>query len=127
MKRGDILKGSVFVVHWKSSETGKVAKNLKKEGWIVETESRYINRAFDRIRKSQPDAVVIYLNRSPKRGREVGFTLKAIKLTQHLPVVFVNGRDKTKERTKERVPEAVFSTSDELNKTLDKYSKEEEK
>lgn len=125
MKRGDILKGSVFVVHWKSSETGKVAKNLKKEGWVVETESRYINRAFDRIRKSQPDAVVIYLNRSPKRGREVGFTLKAIRLTQHLPVVFVNGRDKVRERTKERVPEAIFSSSDELNKTLEKYSKEE--
>jgi len=125
LKRGDILKGSVFVVHWKSSETGKVAKNLKKEGWVVETESRYINRAFDRIRKSQPDAVVIYLNRSPKRGREVGFTLKAIRLTQHLPVVFVNGRDKVRERTKERVPEAIFSSSDELNKTLEKYSKEE--
>jgi len=125
LKRGDILKGSVFVVHWKSSETGKVAKNLKKEGWVVETESRYINRAFDRIRKSQPDAVVIYLNRSPKRGREVGFTLKAIRLTQHLPVVFVNGHDKVRERTKERVPEAIFSSSDELNKTLEKYSKEE--
>ncbi len=126
MKRGDRMKGNVFLVHWKSSETRKYAKDLKKEGWVVEAESHNVMRAFERIRRNQPDAVVIYLNRSPNLGREVGFTLKAIKMTHHLPVVFVTGHNKVKERTRERVPKAIFATSEELPKKLEKYSKDEE-
>ena len=121
------MKGRVFVVHWRSSETRKYANKLKDEGWVVEAESGNTMRAFERIKKNQPDAVVIYLNRQPKRGREVGFTLKAINMTKKLPVVFVNGHEKVRKRTKKRVPKAIFSTSDELPKTLEKYSKDEEK
>ena len=126
MKRGDILKGRVFLVHWKSSESSKYAKKLKKEGWVVEAESQNVMRAFDRIKENKPDAVVIYLNRRPKKGREVGFTLKAIKVTNNLPVVFVNGQENAKKNTRKRVPKAIFSTSKELNETLDKFSKKEE-
>ncbi len=124
MKRGEKLKGSVFIVHWKSSETNKYAKNLKKEGWIVETESQCGMRAFERIKRDRPDAVVIYLNRLPKRGREIGFTLKKIKMTSNLPVVFVTSREKKMKKTFERLPDAIFSTPKELNKKLEKLSKE---
>jgi DNA-binding response OmpR family regulator len=116
------LKGRVFVVNWKSSETSKYKKELKKEGWVVEAESKNVMRAFERIKRNQPDAVVIYLNRSPKRGREVGFTLKSINMTKRLPVVFVTGLDSKKKRTKKVVPKALFSTSKELPRTLEKFS-----
>jgi DNA-binding response OmpR family regulator len=120
------MKGSVFVVHWKSSETRKLTRELKKEGWVVEAESQNVMRAFERIKRKQPNAVVIYLNRKPKRGREVGFTLKSIKMTNHLPVVFVTSQDIKKKWAKKRVPEATFVNADELNKTLEKYCKVEE-
>ena len=119
------MKGRVFLVNWRPSETHKYAKQLKEEGWIVAAESKYVRRAFDRIKKIQPDAVVIYLNRSPRRGSEVGFSLKAIKMTNHLPVVFVNGHNKIRNWTRKRVPKAIFSTTRELNKTLEKYSKKD--
>ena len=124
MKRGEKLKGSLFIVNWKSSETNKYAQALKKEGWIVETESQYAMRAFERIKRNRPDAVVIYLNRLPKLGREIGFKLKKIKMTNDLPVIFVTSREKKMKRTFERVPDAFFSTLKELHKKLEKLSKE---
>ncbi len=120
------MKGRVFLVHWKSSETYKYAKDLKNEGWVVDTESQNVMRAFERIKRNKPDAVVINLNRSPKLGREVGFTLKAIKMTTHLPVVFVGGHITAQKNTRKMVPNAIFSTKKELYKTLDRYSKEKE-
>jgi hypothetical protein len=119
------MKGRVFVVHWRPSETRKYVKKLRNEGWVVAAESQYVKRAFERIKQYNPDAVVIYLNRSPKRGREVGFILKAIKMTEKLPIVFVNGHDKVKKWTRKKVPKAVFSNSQELNKALEKYSRED--
>ena len=119
------MKGRVFVVHWRLSETRKFVKKLKEEGWSVTAESEQVRRAFERIKGLQPDAVVIYLNRLPKRGREVGFTLKAIKMTNHIPIVFVNGHSKIKKWASKRVPDAIFSTSKELSKTLERYSKDE--
>lgn len=126
MKRGDILKGRLFYVHWNSSEIRKYAKDLRKEGWNVETEAHDGGRAFQRIRANLPDAVVINLDRLPAHGREIGFTLQAIKITDTVPVVFVDGEPKDREKTLDRVPNAVFATSEDLDKTLDKYSKEEE-
>jgi len=120
------LKGRVFIVHWKSSETSKYAKKLKREGWVVEAESQNVMRAFDRIKENKPDAVIIYLNRRPKKGREVGFTVKSIKMTNHLPVVFVNGQENARKNTQRRVPNAIFSTSKELNEALDRVCKKEE-
>ena len=117
------MKGRVFIVHWRSSETRKYVRKLKEDGWVVAAESEYTDRAFERIKSYQPDAVVIYLNRNPKRGREVGFTLKSIKMTNHLPIVFVNGHTKIKNWTRKRVPKAIFSNTKELNETLERYSK----
>jgi CheY-like chemotaxis protein len=123
--RGDVLKGRLFLVNWKTSETRKYVKELKKEGWVATGESLNTRRAFERIKMFQPDAVVIYLKRKPKLGREVGFTIKAINITKRLPVVFVTSHDLKKRWTKKRVPKAIFSTSEELPKTLEKYSKDD--
>jgi len=121
------LKGRVFLVHWKSSEVGKYSKGLRKDGWLVEAESRNVMRAFERIKRNKPNAVVIDLNHRPERGREMGFTLHSIKVTNDVPVVFVDGHEEVKKKAIKSVPKAVFSTSEELNKTLEKYSKPEEK
>ena len=119
------MKGRVFLVHWKSSETSEYKKELKREGWVVDAESQNVMRAFERIKRNKPDAVVINLNRSPHRGREVGFTLKAIKMTNRLPVVFIGGHLEDKKQARKEVPKAVITTRKKLNETLDKYSQEE--
>lgn len=120
------MKGRVFLVHWNSKEARKKANELRDEGWIVECETNDSNSAFTRIKNRQPDAVVINLDRWPSHGCEVGFTLKAIKITRRLPVLFVDGDKGSKKQARERVPKARFTKSKELPKRLEKYSKSDE-
>jgi chemotaxis response regulator CheB len=121
------LKGKLFLVHWDSKETRGIAKDLKRDGWIVNTECKNGGRAFERIKRNPPDVVVINLSQSPSHGREIGFTLKNINMTKKIPVVFADADEKVKEITVERVPNALFSTTEELNDIVEKYKNKKKK
>ncbi len=112
------MKGRVFLVHWREAEAEVLAREIRHMGWTVAIESMDGDRANKRIREDPPDVVVIYLTRLPSHGRETGHALKTIKACRNIPLVYVDGNDEAVARTKHIVPDAVYTTTEELDRTL---------
>lgn len=115
------MKGRVFLVHWREAEAEVLAREIRHMGWDVDIESLDGDRAGKRIEKDPPDVVVIYLTRLPSHGREMGHAIKAIKATKNIPLVYVDGNDEAIARTKTIVPDAVYTTTEELDRTLSDF------
>jgi len=112
------VKGTLFLIHWKASEAEALATPLRTEGWQVDIEAEDGARAGRAIKANQPDAVVIYLTRLPSHGRETADGLRSIKATRDIPIVFVDGNEEAIEKTRARVPSALYTTSGDLPKVL---------
>lgn len=70
-----------------------------------------------------PDAVVIYLTRLPSHGRETAIALRSARATRNVPIVFVEGKGEPLEKTRAKVPDAIYVTSEELGNALSRFSK----
>ena len=116
------MKGKVFLVHWREAEAEVLAKEIRNMGWTVDWESDDGAKVGKRIRADPPDVVVIYLTRLPSHGRETGHSIKDIEHMQRIPLVYVDGSDEAVERTRNIVPDAVYTTTEQLDKTLSDYS-----
>ncbi len=113
-------KGRLFLIHWKDAEIEALAAPLRAQGWQVEIEAQDGARACTAIKANPPDAVVIYLRRLPSPGGEAAAALATMRPTRHIPVIFVDGQGEALEKTKARVPSAVYVTVEQLQTTLEK-------
>ncbi|MFQ6115302.1 MAG: hypothetical protein ACE5NG_14685, partial [bacterium] len=105
------MKGKLFLVHWNASEAEEYAGRLRSEGWTVEVEAKDGARACKHIKADPPDVVVIYLTRLPSHGRRTGEYLREVKATHNVPIIFVDGKQDAIEKTKAKVPDAIYTTS----------------
>ncbi len=112
------MAGRLFLIHWNEAEAAELAARLRAKGWEVETEAQDGARGGKRIKADQPDAVVIYLTRLPSHGRETADGLRSIKATRHIPIIFVDGKEEAIEKTRAKVPGALFVTSAGLREAL---------
>ncbi|UCE35879.1 MAG: hypothetical protein JSW00_09930 [Thermoplasmata archaeon] len=117
------MKGRLYLIHWHPFEAQEYAINLRAEGWQVDVESKDGAQAGRKILSEIPDAVVIYLSRLPSHGCVTARSLRAYKEGRDLPIVFVDGKEEAIEMTKIKVPDCVFTTSDELENVLSRVSK----
>ncbi len=115
------MKGKIFLVHWREAEAEVLAHEIRNMGWTVEWESDDGDKAEQRIMADPPDVVVIYLTRLPSHGRETGHSLKEIKGTREIPLVYVDGSEAAINRTRNMIPDAVYTTTEQLDKTLMDY------
>jgi len=90
-------------------------------GWNVDIETNDGDRAGKRITDDPPDVVVIYLSRLPSHGRETGHALRDVKATRNIPLVYVDGNVDAVNRTKTVVPDAIYTTTEQLDRTLSGY------
>lgn len=116
------MKGRAFLVHWREAEAQVLAQEIRNMGWNVDIETNDGARAGQRIKADPPDVVVIYLSRLPSHGRETGHALRALKSTKDIPLVYVDGNDEAIIRTKTVVPDAIYTTTEELDRTLSGYT-----
>ncbi len=116
------MKGRAFLVHWREAEAEVLAREIRNMGWNVDIETNDGDRAGKRISEDPPDVVVIYLTRLPSHGRETGHALRTIKATKNIPLVYVDGNDEAVDRTKRAIPDAIYTTTEELDRTLSSYS-----
>jgi hypothetical protein len=72
------------------------------------------------IKVSRPDAVVIDLSRIPSHGRAVAQSIRDAKYSRHIPIVFVDGEREKVERTKQLIPDAVYTTWGRIKTALPK-------
>ena len=62
--------------------------------------------------------MVIYLSRLPSHSRETADYLATTKSTHHIPIVFVDGELEKVVRVKEKVPNAIYTTEENLKRVL---------
>lgn len=76
--------------------------------------------AARQVKAGPPDAVVIDLSRVPSSGREVAHSIRSVKATRHLPIVFVDGEPEKVEKTRQFIPDATFTTWPRIKTALAK-------
>jgi CheY-like chemotaxis protein len=101
----------VLVIHWNRSEADERAERLRARGFRCEAfcEPRE-GAALRAIRGNPPDAIIIDLARLPSHGRAAGVFLRGQKSTRHVPLVFIEGDAEKTARTRELLPDAVYTT-----------------
>lgn len=111
-----------MLIHWHPAEAEERAERLRAEGWEVDVEAEDGADAAERIRADLPRAVVISLARLPSHGRETGVYLRDRYRGSELPIVFVDGDPEKVEGVRGRVPEAAFTSWDDLPAALEKLA-----
>ena len=101
---------TVRLVHWNEDEGLERRKQLEAFGFDTAFDAGDGVVVLRQIRASLPDAVVIDLSRIPSHGREVAQHLRNAKGTRHLPIIFVDGEPEKVARTKQLLPDAVYTT-----------------
>jgi len=108
-----------FLIHWNAQEAEELAEQIRNYGWqIIGMESEDGARASKSVQQLQPGVVLVYLTRLPSHGRETAAYIQSVKSTSQVPIIFVGGRGEALRKTKEKVPDAVYSTAEELEAEL---------
>ena len=81
---------------------------LEDAGFLVDA-SPLDQTALKAIAKKPPDAVVIDLGRLPAQGRDVGVMLRTRVSSRNVPLIFVDGAEDKIKRTREVLPDVVFT------------------
>jgi DNA-binding response OmpR family regulator len=115
------VANTIFLIHWNAAESQEYARQLQEAGWQVDWEAEDGARAAKTVRALQPDLVVIYLTRLPSHGRETADYLRSLKSTRGIPVVFVGGQGQALEKIKAKLPNAVYTSAENLESTLDTF------
>lgn len=116
------MKGKVFLVHWNRQESDILADMVRSYGWEVLVESEDGARAARMIKEQKPDAIVIFLTRQPSLGRETGSAIRSAKVTKAIPIIWVDGAEEVIGRTKQAMPDAIFTNPEDLKDTLAKLA-----
>ena len=108
----------VRLIHWKASEAEERAEWLRSAGYEV-TWGALTPAGLQELRENPPNAVVIDLSRAPSQGRDLALSLRKRKSTRYVPLVFVDGDTKKVAGIKELLPDAVYTTWDEIRISLE--------
>jgi glutaredoxin len=114
---------NAFLFHWNAHEAEKLAEQIQGYGWqIIGVEAKDGARGSKLVRELQPTVVIVYLTRLPSHGRETAAYIQSVKAASQIPIIFVGGKDEALRKTREKVPNAVYTTQDELESTLTKLA-----
>lgn len=107
----------IHLFHWNVAEAQEHAGEISALGYLVEIEAEDGARGCKRVLASPPDAIVISLDRLPSHGRRTAAYLRTTKVGATLPIAFI-GASGELEKTREQVPDAVFTTREGLKEEL---------
>ena len=108
----------VRLIHWNEAEAAERGERLRAAGYEVDHElpsSPGLRRLFD----GGFDAFVIDLSRMPSQGRDLAVLLRQREATRRVPIVFVGGEAEKVERTRQVIPDAVYTSWDEIEGDLE--------
>jgi hypothetical protein len=108
----------VRLIHWKAEESAERAERIRPAGYEVDYEPLAPD-ILRKMREDPPDAVVIDLGRLPSQGRDIALAIRKYKATRHVPLVFVEGDPKKVAKVQELLPDAVYTTWDEIGVALE--------
>lgn len=108
----------VRLLHWKLAEADERLERLRAAGFEARMVLTEMPLAFKQLREDPPSAVVIELSRLPSAGRDVALSLRTYKSTRHVPLVFVDGQPKKIAKVRQFLPDATYTTWDEIRGSL---------
>jgi CheY-like chemotaxis protein len=108
----------VRLIHWKAAEAAPLLSSLRAAGYKVDYEERPDYHVAQAIRAELPAAVVIDLSRLPSHGREVAMYLRGSAAVRHIPLVFVNGKPEKVDAIREKLPDAIYTSTDRLQASI---------
>ncbi len=112
-----------FLVHWNKEEVLDKAKPLQSAGWTVVCEHGDGAVAIKSLRENPPEVVIIHLSRLPSHGARIAEVLQQTKATREIPIVFVDGEPDKITKVKQKIPNATYLKSTQLNKFLQRFIK----
>jgi DNA-binding NarL/FixJ family response regulator len=118
-------KGKLFLFHWDEKAASARAAELAGDGWLVEMEFEEGSRGCKNLKAFGPDVVVFDIAKKAVHSRECGRALRNAKSYRETPFVFVDGTDEDISKVREKVPAAIFTTSEGLTKILANFSRQE--
>lgn len=107
-----------MLVHWDAAEAKEMAASLRSAGWQVRIGCPELRE----LKEKPPTAVVISLQRLPSHGREVAGAIWYTKWGREIPIVFTDGEAEKVQATREKFPDAKFSTWRGLHGVLAKVA-----
>ncbi len=110
----------IYYVHWDKDETLDTVRALRESGHRVRYEYESGREAWNVLKTSPPDALVISLSRLPSHGRRVAAVTAEYKKLRELPVVFVGGEGDKTQIARAEFPNALFCSASTLKSTLSK-------
>jgi len=114
----DRARRRVRLFHWNLDEARASLEKLENLGFQVDYDRDLGPEILKRVREHPPDAVVIDLSRAPSQGRDVGVALRTSTSTRSVPLVFADGAAEKVARTRQVLPDATYTTWDELGDAL---------
>jgi hypothetical protein len=108
----------IRLIHWNETEAQERADRLRALGHEV-TAGDFDRDALRTLRENPPQAMVIDLSRLPSHGRDVAIGLRSYKATRHVPLVFVGGEPPKVERIRALLPDAVYTTWENIAGALE--------
>jgi CheY-like chemotaxis protein len=109
----------VALIHWNAAEAEERAARLRKAGHRAELPDGQ-SGAIRALRENPPNAFVIDLSRIPSQGVAVATWLRQQKATRPVPIVFVDGDQDRVARTREMLPDAEYTTWNEIRDALER-------
>lgn len=109
---------AICLLHWNEPEAPKRLERLRAAGFDAYHSALAGPPLFRQLRENPPAAIVIDLARLPSHGREVGAALRAAKATRYIPLVYVGGEAEKAARVRALLPDAVYTTWDEIGPAL---------
>jgi len=107
------LVRTILFVHWNAEEAAELVKPLQRR-WQVDIESEDGAAVWRKVKETDPRTVVISLDRQPSHGRHTALSIRS----RDFPLIFVGGEPDQVQDLRREIPEAVFTSHEELSKVL---------
>ena len=107
----------VRLVHWNAEEAEERAARLRALGYDVDGRPP-TSGTIRELPKEAGAAVVVDLSRLPSQGRDIGVMVRRAQASRAVPLVFVGGAPEKVARVREALPDATYTSWDEIATAL---------
>ena len=108
----------IQLIHWNAAEAAERAERLRALGYAAAHDLPAGPVFLRALAHDPPAAVVIDLSRLPSQGRDMAVNLRIQGRTRHVPLLFVDGDPAKVARICELLPDATYTTWDEIGAAL---------
>ena len=115
-----LMPGRIFLFQWDPALAEQRASELRAAGWTVEVESEDGARGGREILNHPPDLILFDLAKRPSHSRETAAGIRGYKAGRRLPMLFVDGAPIDLEKTRAKISDALFTSSELLLHHLSK-------